>query len=581
MFEDVELIFEDTKKTHSGVCFSQPIQRVKADTLHEVRSAILDIEKWQSEGYYAAGYIAYEAGWAFMDRAPQNVQWPLYPLVDFYIFKEKKSQANTDDVPVRAHVYNFVNCLSSEQYHQDISTIFEHLQNGDTYQVNYTQRFALESSAGARETYLSLREHQRVEYSAFLNFPELKVLSLSPELFLKKSANKILTKPMKGTAPRSADPEKDQKNKKDLSEDLKNRAENVMIVDLLRNDMGKIAVPGGVHVKNLFRVEEYETVYQMVSEIECEVKEEVGFSRIIESLFPCGSITGAPKLRTMEIISQLEKEPRGVYTGAIGYLEPGGDFCLNVAIRTLVKHKNNPYVLGVGGGILIDSTAEGEAQEVLDKKSFLTKLNNSFYIFETMLFDQNKIKNLDLHLQRMMASARCFAFDLPWNKIRQSLIELPLSAPHRIKLMGWQNGSFKIETAEIEHKMESDRVALSESRVNEASVFQRHKTSLRETYDNEHAQARSQGFYDVLYVNTQGHLVEASRHNIFLKSGGEWLTPPVSAGALPGIERGLFLKEMGATEKNLSIEDLKNAEEIILTNSLRGRRKVYLWEGKV
>jgi para-aminobenzoate synthetase / 4-amino-4-deoxychorismate lyase len=577
--EDVFLLFEDTKKTQQSFSFSKPRARVFATSLEEVLPALSAIEQWQTQGYYVAGYISYEAGWALMPKRPSELKLAEHPLLDFYVFKEKTLSIEKEGDASKASIYHFQQNLTTNDYHSKIEEIFTQLRLGNTYQVNFTQRMNFSSTGDAWSTYQTLRREQRVEYSAFFDIPGLQILSFSPELFLKKTGTHLFTRPMKGTISRDADPLKDSQNKEFLATDLKNRAENVMIVDLLRNDMGKMAVPGSVHVNRLFAVEDYETVYQMVSDIECELNPDVGFKTIFENLFPCGSITGAPKLKTMEIISQLESEPRGVYTGAIGYLEPNGDFCFNVAIRTLVKEADKPYCLGVGGGILIDSKADEEYQEAQLKSRFVKRANSDFYLFETLRFEKEQFKNLQEHLERLKKSAQVFAFEFSEEAIRHKLESISGVEPRRVRLSLWSHGKLEVESFAIEPLAPHPEVVISETLIQAKNIFQHHKTSRRSLYDDQYQKARSQGFYDIIFLNEKGELVEASRHNLFIQKQGQWLTPPLAAGALAGIERGHALKDMPAREETLTVKDLKEASEIILTNSVRGRVSVRLGKG--
>jgi len=576
--KDVFLLFEDTKKTHRGFSFANPIRRLCASRLEDVRAVLAEAEHWQKSGHYVAGYISYEAGWALLPKRTITPKLPAHPLVDLYVFTEKNVfNAMSDDVE-RAFVHDFQSSTSFEKYRADLEKIFTHLRNGDTYQVNYTQRARFQSTTDAWTTYQTLRRAQRVEYAAFLNLPELQILSFSPELFVKRTGALLKTRPMKGTRARDLDPLQDLTNREFLVHDEKSRAENVMIVDLLRNDLGRLAVPGSVRVPSLFQVEDYETLFQMISEIEAEIPHEKGFAEILTSLFPCGSITGAPKLRTMEIIDELESEPRGVYTGAIGFLEPGGDFCFNVAIRTLVKQPGAPFLLGTGGGILIDSDIDAEFAEAQLKTRFLTSANASFSLFETILHDGKGLRHLPEHLKRLENSARYFGFPFPIAEIDQHLGALERHEPCRVKLSLWNDGRIQVETFGIDAVPRVAEVVISTTRIDSRNIFQRHKTSRRDLYDDQYKKARLAGFYEVLYLNEEEQVAETSRHNIFAKIAGQWCTPPVSAGILPGIERAQTIAELKAVETALTMEDLRAAQEIILTNSVRGRVPVRLRE---
>jgi para-aminobenzoate synthetase/4-amino-4-deoxychorismate lyase len=374
---------------------------------------------------------------------------------------------------------------------------------------------------------------------------------------------------MKGTLSSDQDAQK-------LLRDEKQIAENLMIVDLLRNDLGKIAFPGSVNVENLFKIQTLETVHQMTSKISAQIEPQTPILDLFSSLFPCGSITGAPKWRTMQAIRDIEKSPRGVYTGAIGFVEPNNDHCFSVAIRTLT-HIDQRYYLGVGGGIVIDSKADQEWQEAQLKGQFVSKLNKDFYLFETLLFDGTVFKNWPAHFNRLQKSAQFFDFSLDRQNFLDELEKhraklSPKSYKIKIKLS--YNGNVQIES-ELINPMGSRRdIILSDRRVQSKDIFQSHKTSRRKLYDEEWQRASAQGAYEVFFLNERNHLAEASRHNIFIRKNKQWYTPRLEDGVLPGIERQEALKDLNAEEKTLALEDMSSADEILLTNSVRGRVSV-------
>ncbi len=579
--DDVFLLFEDTKKTHKGVSFSRPLARIHTSSLKDVERCFGEIGHWQNRGCYVAGYMSYEAGWAFVTPQCQTEcpsQFSDYPLLDFYVFSTAHPVQNIQDVKTPATLYNFRALTDFEKYSKDLDVIFDHLKKGDTYQVNYTLRTQFDSTVDPWETYQTLRRLQRVEYSAFIGLEDLHILSFSPELFLKKRGRRLFTKPMKGTISRSPDSEQDHYNKNFLQKDPKSRAENVMIVDLLRNDMGRIAKAGTVTVPEIFQVEDYETVFQMISAIECEIPETTTNYEIFKALFPCGSITGAPKLRTMQLIDRLEQQPRGVYTGTVGYFEPNGDFCFNVSIRTLVKENQKSYEVGTGGGILISSDVGAEYKESLLKRRYLAQANHDFYIFETFLYDGNVFKNLDEHVARLHRSAEYFSFSCDTEKIYKRLEELHLNQPHRVKIQLWNDGSLDVEIHGLTVIPKNPKIYVYDHKVESTDLFLNHKTSQRSLYDQAYSEAQEQGFYDVVFLNEHKRLTEASRHNLFIKLNEQWLTPPLSEGVLPGVERARTIKDLGAKETPIYVRDLQKAQEILLTNSVRGRVPVVMGE---
>jgi para-aminobenzoate synthetase/4-amino-4-deoxychorismate lyase len=421
-----------------------------------------------------------------------------------------------------------------------------------------------------------------VEFGALLNFPESKIISLSPELFIKKGGSTLTSKPMKGTAKRGETKQEDEEIISFLKQDSKTLSENVMIVDLIRNDFGRVCKTGSVHANDLFQVQTFKTLHQMISTVKGTLKKNLSFSDLLHALFPCGSITGAPKIRTMEIINELEEEPRGIYTGAIGYLKPDGDFYFNVPIRTITMKENNQCEMGVGSGIIYESDAEAEYEECLLKADFLTRVNKDFYLIETFRLDANKgiFINFDQHIERLSQSASSFGFKLDNKNIDETLSTIKKSLTtgfYKIRLTAHQNGGVEISHSPVEQDNDSSKIiTISNHKIDSRSIFQYHKTSHREYYNQAFDKASTSGYYDVIFFNDKGQLVEASRHNIIIKKDGEYFTPPLNAGALNGIQRQVFIQNNDVKETHLKKEDLFDANEILLTNSVRGIVKVHI-----
>jgi para-aminobenzoate synthetase/4-amino-4-deoxychorismate lyase len=437
--------------------------------------------------------------------------------------------------------------------------------------------------------YKALRKTQPVEFGALLNFTQSKIVSLSPELFIHKKKDVLTSKPMKGTAKRGATKKEDQEIVRFLKEDSKTLSENVMIVDLIRNDVSKVCKIGSVHVNNLFQVQTFKSIHQMISTVEGQLKPDVSLHQLLNALFPSGSITGAPKIRAMQIINDIETEPRGVYTGAIGYVLPDDNFCFNVPIRTILindkdKHSNNDMhcEMGIGSGIVHQSDAHEEFRECLLKANFLKHINAHFYLIETLRLETTTeiYHHIDQHIARLLASATIFGFTLDLqtikNKLNRYKIELcQQKNPCRyfkIRLTAYQNGNINIQhDALLEDKQNQlRRIMLSPFKIKSYSIFQHHKTSHREQYNKAYQLAEQQGYYDVVFFNENNELAEASRHNIFIQKKGHYLTPPLSAGILNGIERAQFIQQHHVEEKKLSRTDLINADKILLSNSVRG-----------
>jgi para-aminobenzoate synthetase/4-amino-4-deoxychorismate lyase len=423
------------------------------------------------------------------------------------------------------------------------------------------------------------------------------VLSLSPELFVRHDAGRLLARPMKGTAPASGDKDLDAVRSSALAADPKNRAENLMIVDLLRNDLGRIARTGSVGVPALFEVRRYSGVLQMTSTVQAQLADGVALGAIFDALYPCGSITGAPKRRTMEIIHELEPAPRGIYTGALGWMDPPafgappgasfGDFCLSVPIRTLVLQPEHNGVrrgeLGVGAGIVYDSDPGAEYAECRLKAGFLTGLPNGFEIFETMhATREDGCRHLERHLARLQASSAYFGYPYTEELARAGAIAacavLPPNTPHRLRLALQPDGEVVVHTAPLAILEGPVEVLLSDEPVDSTALFARHKTTIRSRYDAAWKAAEQVGAFDTLFFNEQGELAEGGRSSVFVRVGGRWYTPPLSSGVLPGVMRGLLLDDpaWNAIECPISRETLERAQEIVVCNALRGPLRAQL-----
>ena len=364
-----------------------------------------------------------------------------------------------------------------------------------------------------------------------------------------------------------------------LQQDEKNRSEHLMIVDLLRNDLGRICAMGSVKVEDIFTVETYQTLLQMTSTVSGTLRSGLSYYDIFRGMFPSGSITGAPKIRTMQIIRELEERPRGVYTGSIGYISPHGNAAFNVAIRTLVVKDRNA-VMGVGGGIVADSDPAEEYRECLLKASFLTRQHRPFQLIETMLWSDGFVR-LPMHLDRLESSAAYFGFVCDREEISTQLhaacAALPSDICHRVRLLLNESGLATITVTEMKPAQFSGRIRLSSRIVSSNDLFLRHKTTLRELYDSEYAQAQRDGFDEVVFLNERGEVTEGAISNLFLRRGDKLLTPPLNSGVLAGVLRRHILEtDPNAEERVLTLSDLKQANAIYIGNSLRGLRQVTL-----
>jgi para-aminobenzoate synthetase/4-amino-4-deoxychorismate lyase len=512
-----------------------------------------------------------------------------------------------------AHVHASVD---PAQFDVAIDAIHAALRAGDSYQVNYTYRLGFDVFGSPTALYRRLRARQPVPFGAFIALPGGNwVLSCSPELFIEKQGARLRARPMKGTAPRSDDPAADRRTAEFLGNDPKNRAENVMIVDLLRNDLSRVAQTGSVKVPALFSVEPYASVWQMTSTVEAALRPGTSFAGILRALFPCGSITGAPKHRTMQLIDELENTPRGLYTGAIGWLDAPseastnastnasgehtvaaarpesvcGDFCLSVAIRTLTVNRSAQTgalqgKMGIGAGIVLDSVAADEYAECQLKARFLTGADPGFELFETMYATREEgVRHLARHLQRLSSSAAALGFrlddiDAVRAQIATECTSLPAQIPHRMRLALHKDGTVQITAAVLTPLKESSvGVLLGPDHAffatDAGDPLLHHKTTRRADYDRGWREAEAKGAFDTLFFNDRGELTEGGRSNVFVKLAGRWWTPPLASGVLPGVMRSVLLDEasgLQAAEKVLTQADVLNAEALLICNALRG-----------
>jgi para-aminobenzoate synthetase/4-amino-4-deoxychorismate lyase len=582
----------DADNWHSFL-FLDPVEVVTAREPEEVHAAFLRIESSVAAGLHAAGFVSYECGYCFEPSLNQLAAAQDFPLLWFglfrapYVFDHATGEFERplpvalpevamDEAAVAPEALSLE--ISHEAYCARVREIKDYIAAGDTYQVNFTDvvRFP---AASAAKVFAALMEKQPVAYSALVNTAERQILSLSPELFFKVEGERIVTRPMKGTMPRGLDAAADASAGERLRSDEKNRSEHVMIVDLLRNDLGRICATGSVTVEDLFSIERYETLLQMTSTISGVLRAGIGFNEIFRNLFPSGSVTGAPKIRTMELIRELEEMPRDIYTGAIGYVSPGGKAVFNVAIRTLVLEDGSAR-MGVGGAIVADSEPEEEYRECLLKAGFLTGRRRAFELIETMLWD-GEFCRLAMHLDRLQASANYFSFYCDRAEIEDRLMResaaFTAAGKYRIRLLLQRDGGLQVEAKPFVAEAAQGGVKIALERTFSGDVFLRHKTTERKLYDRYYREARAEGLDEVIFLNEKDEVTEGAISSIFIEKDGRLFTPPVSCGVLPGIFRQRLLEmNPAAEEKILLVDELECADAIYLTNSLRGMRKVEL-----
>jgi para-aminobenzoate synthetase / 4-amino-4-deoxychorismate lyase len=577
-------------ENHRSFLFLRPERTLAAN-----RALFDQIEEALASGSYVAGFFGYECGEGLkalyhgeLPNANVPASWfGVYSKAFVFDHRTGKFEGDSPDELAEDclrcdpgfEVRNLQFGITEECYAEKLSRIKEYIRAGDTYQVNLTDKLQFELRGTPEAMYSALIESQPVQYSAFVNGEDWQILSFSPELFFRVKDRRIVTRPMKGTVRRGVDKTEDDSLALWLHNDTKNRSENVMIVDLLRNDLGRVCEYGSVRTERLFAVEKYETLFQMTSEISGELRPGIHYSEIFASLFPCGSVTGAPKHRTMEIIQELERGPRGVYTGAIGFFSPAREAVFSVPIRTVVL-ENDHGAMGVGSGIVIDSQAEEEFRECMLKAEFLTRCEEPFELLETILWSDGYIL-LREHMERMESSAEYFEFKFDRDTVTVALekAETQFERGQRIKvrLQMESGGAVKVTHARATEPAGMEKVTISVKRVFSGDRFLRHKTTRRAQYEKQHKEALRKGYDEVLFLNERDEVTEGAISNVFVEKDGQWLTPPVACGVLPGTYRRHLLETNPlAAEQILKLEDLACADGVYLCNSVRGCRKVMI-----
>ena len=612
--------------------FTAPMRVCVAFSPAEIPSLFSEIGNAVAAGHCAAGFFSYECASCFEPKAGARAPKAGEPLAWFGIYERSyvfdhaagkfecaepselerfRSQLPNAEAPSRSPEPEIAAefALNESEYAQRITQIHEWIRAGDVYQLNFTAPMKFEAPCSAAALYARLRARQPVDYGAFLHCePGRRILSFSPELFLRidddGATRRIATRPMKGTARRGRTTREDREIAEWLANDPKNRSENVMIVDLVRNDLGRVAQTGSVRVEELFAVERYPTLWQMTSTVSAELRLDAGFYEIFRALFPCGSVTGAPKVRATQLIAELEDAPRGVYTGAIGFFSRR-QTAFNVAIRTL-ELDGACGTMGVGSGVVIDSDPAAEYRECLLKANFLTgsahrtpspiggnipivSQPEGFSLIETMLWDGG-YPLLELHLDRLEDSAKYFDFSCDRAAVRAALEDharpfaddqLADSAPpspRKVRLLFDAEGSVQIGSEALPTLGDPNRLGRARivaERTDPGDRMLYHKTTHRLLYNRAFEQAVRDGFDDVLFLNLKDELTEGAISNVFVEKDGRWFTPPIECGLLPGVYRRHLLESRPEIEERvLSLDDLRTADAIYLCNAVRGLRKV-------
>ncbi|MGQ4002016.1 bifunctional anthranilate synthase component I family protein/class IV aminotransferase [Francisellaceae bacterium CB299] len=583
-------IFEDTLTKGSSYYFYDPITEIVAYDEKSLQEAFIELEDLQSQGLYLAGFISYEASY-YSYEASYYINKKLAhlrtendgKLLHFVAFKSYLNKI-PNSLTTNATIDLMVDGLSIKDYQKSFNDVQQALINGESYQINLTKNIYAKTSHSSHELYNRLKQLQPVKYAAYLPFLEPDIISISPELFFKKEGKYLIVRPMKGTARLTNDIEKNQEIYEELKACQKNKSENLIIVDLLRNDLSGIAKNHTVKVDKLFDIEKYNSLLQITSQISAKVDNGISFKKILDSLFPCGSITGAPKIRTQELISSIEKDKRNAYTGSLGYILPNNDMCFNVAIRTLEKN-NDTIKLGVGGGITVYSDYQSEWLEMMTKIGFIKQIYHpKFSIIESIYFC-NDFKLLDLHIQRLCQTAERLFFNIDSEKISNDLIsyakKLNINTEYKIRLEYRYDNSVEICHTEIDNtKIEAVKLIISPEKIDSTNKLFRYKTthdSTRGFYTEMHNKyIASQENKELLFLNEFGNITETRFHNILIEKDGQKYTPLLTDGVLDGVARKTLIEKENLITKSINLDELKAADKIYLINSVRGFIPAYL-----
>jgi para-aminobenzoate synthetase/4-amino-4-deoxychorismate lyase len=586
----IEARFDDLlPRAERSFRLAEPVGVIEARRASEVPDTIDAAGAAASRGLWAAGYVSYEAAPGLDSELSVRVRAPDDPFADmplawFALFERKedvpglepaRTEPPTAESPWRPSV-------DRATYDAAIERIRDLIAAGHTYQVNYTIRLRASIHGDARGLYRDLSLAQRGGYAAYLDLGRHRVVSASPELFFRIDGERIHTRPMKGTAPRGRWLAEDEQAAARLIDSAKDRAENAMIVDLLRNDLGRICRPGSVEVERMFEAERYETLWQLTSTIEGDLRPGTTLLETFRALFPSGSVTGAPKVRTMRIIADLEDSARGPYCGAIGYLAPPGSreprANFNVAIRTVVLDARTQIAeYGVGGGITHDSSASAEYDEVVAKARVLREVRPSFELFETVPhLPAVGFGQLPEHLGRMGSSARYFGFRFDPEVAAATLKEAVAehSGPCLVRLTLDRDGTHATELRELPPADRAVRVALDDEPVDPKDVWHYHNPPRRAPYDRR--RERRPHVDDVILINDRGEVTESTIANLAVELDGGWVTPPISSGLLPGTYRAVLLREGRLAVRPVTVDELRRSTELALVSSARGWRPATL-----
>jgi para-aminobenzoate synthetase/4-amino-4-deoxychorismate lyase len=563
----------DFRAAHDGsagalrCAFDAPVQTLVARTPDEVSAVLDQVEQHARAGRWCVGYVRYEAAPAF-DPA-LTVHPADGPLAWFGVHERALDWPAAAAAPAAQAAWQ--SSLARAAFDQTLARIHAAIAAGELYQINYTAALTGTLHGAPLALFQALQRAQPGGYAAYLDSGAEQLLSVSPELFFDWQDGHLLARPMKGTAPRGADAAEDQGRVQALRSSPKERAENVMIVDLLRNDLSRIAEPHSVRVPELFRVEPLPTVFQMSSDVTAHVRTGTTLAQVFGALFPCGSVTGAPKVQAMRLIRDLEPEARGIYCGAIGVVRPGGHATFNVPIRTVTVRAGR-LRCGIGSGITSDATAAGEWQEWQAKRAFLDRASQPFELLETLRLQDGRLHEPQRHLARLARAARHFGYPCDVSALQAALQRLAAQhaqGVHRVRLRLAADGALQLDHSPLAPAPARVRVQLAAQPFEMAgSEFVRHKTTRRAHY--EALAPQDPAVFDTLLWNARGELTEGTRSNVALRLGGRWLTPALSCGLLAGVARAVYLEQGRVEEALIPVEALQRAEGLAVFNSLRG-----------
>ena len=573
--------------------YLDPTDVVRCDAAEDVDDAFRRLEAGLDRGLHAAGFLAYELGFALEPRLrPLTQRRPACPLLMMGLFAPPTS-VGPDELDVffaecgpPPPLTDIVPGHDAAKHVAKARRVLEFIAAGDVYQANLTFPIRFRSSGHPLSLYAALRTRQPVGHGGVLAFGDAWVLSISPELFLRVVDGQAESRPMKGTVPRAATSAADLEAIRSLISDPKQRAENLMIVDLIRNDLNRISETGSVDAPRLFTVESYPTFHTLTSTVVGRLRRGLSLREGVAALFPCGSVVGAPKIRAAEVLAELEETPRGVYTGAVGAFGPNGRIELNVAIRTAVIGEDGRGVYGVGGGVVADSDPQSEYDEARLKARVLEDLARDYELIETFRWSRREgLLRLPHHLDRLAASAQALSFRFDRNKLEAALAISAAAftaadgGDRQLRVLLSRNGATSLTDRPAPARDHSPlKIGVASVRLDAGDPFLRHKTTRRDAYDAAAVEASALGMDEAVLLNRSGDVADASRHSIFALTGGRLVTPPIETGALPGVLRATLLAEGRACVDRLSLETLLKADGLFVGNSLRGLRQAVFSE---